>query len=85
MIVRTGSVFLSCACSNLTVFPSGTRQLVDVLWSPAGTGLTSWLSFVISNCDVVTFSLVVPRRCFFGGSFMLFLSCFVMLSCTSVC
>ena len=28
--------------------------------------------------------LTVPRRCFFCGSFMLFLSCFVMLSCTSV-
>ena len=27
----------------------------------------------------------VPRRCFFCGSFMLFLSYFVMLSCTSVC
>ena len=31
------------------------------------------------------FLLTVPRRCFFCGSFMLFLSCFVMLSCTSVC
>ena len=28
---------------------------VDALWSPLGKGLTSWLSFVISNCDVVTF------------------------------
>ena len=32
--------------------------LVDALWPPAGKGLTSWLSFVMSNCDVVTFSLV---------------------------
>ena len=31
------------------------------------------------------FLLAVPRRCFFCGSLMLFLSCFVMLSCTSVC
>ena len=31
------------------------------------------------------FLLTVQRRCFFCGSFMLFLSCFVMLSCTSVC
>ena len=30
----------------------------DALWSPAGKGLTSWLSFVMSNCDVVTFPLV---------------------------
>ena len=31
------------------------------------------------------FFLTVHRRCFFCGSFMLVLSCFVMLSCTSVC
>ena len=30
------------------------------------------------------FLLTVPRRCFFCGSFMLFLSCFVRFSCTSV-
>ena len=29
--------------------------------------------------------LTFPRRCCFDGSFMLFLSCFVMLSCTPVC
>ena len=34
------------------------RLFVDVLWSPVGKGLTSWLSFVMSNCDVVTFPLV---------------------------
>ena len=28
------------------------------VWSPAGKGLTSWLSFVMSNCEVVTFPLV---------------------------
>ena len=31
---------------------------IDALWSPAGKGLTSWLSFVMSNCEVVTFPLV---------------------------
>ena len=30
---------------------------IDAL-SPAGTGLTSWLTFVKSNCEVVTFQLV---------------------------
>ena len=30
----------------------------DALWSSAGNGLTSWLSFVMSNCEVVTFPLV---------------------------
>ena len=35
---------------------SGFGQIlfIDVLWSPAGKGLTSWLSFVMSNCEVVT-------------------------------
>ena len=33
------------------------RLFVDALWSPAWKGLTSWLSFVMSNCDVVTFPL----------------------------
>ena len=36
---------------------------VDVLWSPAGKGLISWLSIVMSNCDVVTFPLVSWVRC----------------------
>ena len=36
---------------------------VDALWSPAGKGLTCWLSFEISNCDVVTFPLVSWVRC----------------------
>ena len=31
------------------------RLFVDALWSPAGKGLTSWLSFAMSNCDVITF------------------------------
>ena len=33
------------------------------LWSPAGKGLTSWLSFVMCNCDVVTFPLVSWVMC----------------------
>ena len=39
------------------------RLFVDALWSPAGKGLTSLLSFVMSNCDVVTFPLVSWVRC----------------------
>ena len=39
------------------------RLFVNALWSPAGKGLTSWLSFVMSNCDVVTFPLVSWVRC----------------------
>ena len=34
-----------------------------VLWLPAGNWLTSWLSFVVSNCEFVTFPLVSWVRC----------------------
>ena len=39
------------------------RLFVDALQSPAGKGLTSRLSFVMSNCEVVTFPLVSLVRC----------------------
>ena len=39
------------------------RLFVDALWSPAGKGLTSWLSFVVPNCEFVTFPLVSFVRC----------------------
>ena len=50
-------LFLSCFVMFLT------RLFVDALWLPAGKGLASWLSFVISNCDVVSFPLVSWVRC----------------------
>ena len=34
------------------------RLFIDALWSPDGKGLTSWLSFSMSNCKVVTFPFV---------------------------
>ena len=39
-------------CLVLCCFPA--CLFVDALWSPAGKGLTSCLSFVMYNCDVVT-------------------------------
>ena len=45
---------LLCLCARL---------LICALWSPAGKGLTSWLSFVVSNCEFVTFPLVSWVRC----------------------
>ena len=36
---------------------------IDALWLPAGKGLTSWLLFVVSNCEVVTFPLVSWLGC----------------------
>ena len=38
-------------------------MFICALWSPAGKGLTSWLSFVASNCEFVTFPLVSLVRC----------------------
>ena len=35
-----------------------TRLFICALWSPVGKGLTSWLSFVVSYCEFVTFPLV---------------------------
>ena len=40
-----------------------TRLFICALWSPAGKELTSWLSFVVSNCEFVTFPLVSWVRC----------------------
>ena len=45
---------LLCLCARL---------FVCALWSPAGKGLTSCLSFVVSNCEFVTFPLVSWVRC----------------------
>ena len=34
------------------------RLFICALLSPAGKVLTSWLSFVVANCEFVTFPLV---------------------------
>ena len=39
------------------------RLLICYLWSPVGKGLTSWLSFVVSNCEVISFPLIAWVRC----------------------
>ena len=39
------------------------RLFIKALWSLAGKELTSWLSFVMSNCEFVTFPLVSWVRC----------------------
>ena len=39
----------------LVLFCFHARLFVYALRLPAGKGLTSWLSCVMSNCDVVTF------------------------------
>ena len=43
--------------SDLYLLCLSARLFICALWSPAGKGLTSWLSFVVSNCKFVTFRL----------------------------
>ena len=45
---------LLCLCARL---------FVCALWSPAGKGLTYWLSFVVNNGEFITFPLVTWVRC----------------------
>ena len=42
-------------CYLCLVFVMLSRLFITAVWSPAGKGLTSWLSFVMFNCDYVTF------------------------------
>ena len=47
---------LLCLCARL---------FICSLWLPAGKGLTSWVSFVVSNSEFVTFPLVSWVICLF--------------------
>ena len=40
---------LLCLCSVLCLLCLCVRLILCALWSPAGKGLTSWLSFVVST------------------------------------
>ena len=42
-------------CYLSLAFVMLSRLYIAALWSPARKGLTSWLLFVMSNCDFVTF------------------------------
>ena len=54
----TSFVDLLCFCSVLCLLCLCVSLFICALWSPAGKGLTSWLSFMVSNCEFVTFPLV---------------------------
>ena len=56
-------VDLLCFCSVLCLLCLCVRLIICALWSPAGKGLTCWLSFVVSNCESVPFPLVSWVRC----------------------
>ena len=51
-------VFLPCVC-----YAFYGSLLTCALWSPAGKRLTSWLSFVVHDCEFVTFPLESWVRC----------------------
>ena len=53
-------MFLFCLVFAISLSASVYMCFVFIcaLWLPAGKGLTSWLSFVVSNCEFVTFPLV---------------------------
>ena len=40
-----------CFCLILCLLCLCARLFICALWSPAGKMLTSWLSFVVSNCE----------------------------------
>ena len=42
-------------CYLCLVFFTLSHLFIAAMWSPAGKGLTSWLSFVMFNCFFVTF------------------------------
>ena len=50
-----GTSLVDHLCYFYIVFVMLLRLLIAALWSPAGKGLTSLLSFVVLNCAVVTF------------------------------
>ena len=54
---------LLCFCSVLCMLCLCEHLFICALWSPAGKGLTSWLSILVSKCDFVTFPLVSLVRC----------------------
>ena len=54
---------LLCFICLVFVMPLCACVFICALWSPAGKGLTSWLSFVVSYCEFVTFPLVSYFRC----------------------
>ena len=50
---------LLCFCSVLCLLCLCARLFICALWSPAGKGLTSWLSFVVSTVSQ-SFIIIIP-------------------------
>ena len=50
-------------CYLCLLFASISRLFIAALWSPAGKGLTSWLSFVMFNCVLLLSHVVSWVMC----------------------
>ena len=59
----TSFVDLLCFCSVLCLLCLCALLFICALWSPAGRGLISWISFVVSYCEFATFPLISWVRC----------------------
>ena len=66
-------------CYLCLVFVMLSGLFIAALWSPTGKRLTSWLLFLMSNCDFVTFPcgilgqmwyliVLIPDLCHFSYS-----------------
>ena len=53
-------------CYLCLVFVMLSCLFIAALWSPAGKGLTSWLLFVMFNCDLSFSHVVSWFRCGIG-------------------
>ena len=49
LTVPRGRLFVEHLCYLCLVFVMLSCLFIDALWSPAGKGLTSWLTFVMFN------------------------------------
>ena len=54
-LFQGGTAFVDHLCYLCLVFVMLWRLFIAALWSPVRKRLTSWLLFVMSNCDFVTF------------------------------
>ena len=54
-------LWIICVVSVMFLLCFSARLFVGGLWSPAGRGLASCLSFVVSDCEVDTFSLNIEN------------------------
>ena len=54
-------------CYSCLVFVMLSCLFIAALWSHDGKGLTSWLSFMMSNCEFVTFQCGILGQVWYSG------------------